>query len=63
MVVAELSLEAVRMRVGTDLPDAEATALVAWYANTGAGVASFPDADLRGVEPPLRSTPGPVVRR
>jgi hypothetical protein len=53
------SLDEVRRRVGTPLTDAEARALADWYASLGAAVSKFPAADLKAVEPPLRSTPGP----
>jgi cytochrome c553 len=51
--------EAVRQVVGAELSDAEAAALADWYAALARGVAAFPQADLKAVEPPLRSTPGP----
>ena len=51
--------EAVRQVVGAELSDAEAAALANWYADLARGVAAFPQADLKAVEPPLRSTPGP----
>lgn len=37
----------------------EAQALMDWYAALAANVARFPAADLKQVEPPLQSTPGP----
>jgi hypothetical protein len=37
----------------------EAEALAEWYAGLARAVAAFPEADLKGLEPPLRSTPGP----
>jgi len=51
--------EAVRQVVGAQLSDREAAALANWYAALARGVADFPQADLKAVEPPLRSTPGP----
>ena len=51
--------EAVRQVVGAELSDAEAAALADCYAALARGVAAFPQADLKAVEPPLRSTPGP----
>jgi hypothetical protein len=43
--------------VGTPLTPSEAEALAKAYATLSAQVASFPD--IRHVEPPLRSLPGP----
>jgi hypothetical protein len=51
--------ELVRLLVPGDVDDAAARALVDWYASIARGVAAFPEAELRGVEPPLRSTAGP----
>ena len=45
--------------VGPNVSDAEAAALAEWYRNLARGVADFPQADLKGVEPPLRSVAGP----
>jgi hypothetical protein len=56
------SRDAIREIVGSDLSDRDAEALAAWYAGFALGVAGFPAADLKRVEPPLRSTPGPVAR-
>jgi hypothetical protein len=55
-----LSQRIVREIVGAWTTDDEAAALAEWYANLSRGVAAYPEADLKGVEPPLRSTPGPV---
>ena len=57
--MAELSVDMVRVLLGVDVDDQAAAALVDWYANLSRGVAAFPEAELKGVEPPLRSTPGP----
>jgi len=57
-----LSKEQIRRIVGAHLSDQDAEALAGWYASFGAGVEAFPEQDLKRVEPPLRSTPGPVVR-
>jgi hypothetical protein len=54
-------MEEMRHIVGADLSDAEAEALAAWYANLARSVAAFPADDLKRVEPPLRSLPGPVA--
>jgi cytochrome c553 len=54
-------MEEMRHIVGADLSDAEAEALAAWYANLARSVAAFPGDDLKRVEPPLRSLPGPVA--
>jgi hypothetical protein len=45
--------------VGVELSDEEAQALAAVYASLARNVAAFPSADLKQVEPPLRSVPGP----
>ena len=59
--MAELSPESVRLILGVDVDDQAVAALVTWYANLSSGVAAFPAADLKAVEPPLRSTPGPTA--
>jgi hypothetical protein len=51
--------EAIERIVGSDLTDEEVAALVDWYTNLARAVAAFPEAALKGVEPPLRSVPGP----
>jgi hypothetical protein len=60
-VPESLSKDVIREIVGIDLSDQDAEALAAWYAGFARGVAAFPAADLKRVEPPLRSTPGPVL--
>jgi hypothetical protein len=57
--MAELTPEIVRVFVGGAVADQAASALIEWYANLTRGLASFPEMDLRTVEPPLRSMPGP----
>jgi hypothetical protein len=57
-----LSKEHIRQIVGAALSDQDAEALAGWYAGFSRGVAAFPAQDLKRVEPPLRSTPGPVAR-
>jgi hypothetical protein len=52
-------LEWVREVVGGGVTDAEAEALAAYYATLAKAVAGFPSEQLREVEPPLRSVPGP----
>jgi hypothetical protein len=54
-------MEEMRHIVGAELSDAEAEALAAWYANLARSVAAFPADDLKPVEPPLRSLPGPIA--
>ena len=54
--------ETVRRVVGAELSDEEAEALLGWYATIARGVAAFPASDLKDVEPPLRSVPGPPSR-
>lgn len=51
---------AVARRIGVALSDEEAAALADWYADIARRMAEFPQADLNLVEPPLRSTPGPL---
>ena len=51
----------VREIVGVELADQDAAALSAWYAGFASGVAKFPAADLKQVEPPLHSVPGPMA--
>jgi hypothetical protein len=53
-------LEDVRAIMGVELSDDDAKALAAAYASLARGVAAFPADDVRNVEPPLRSIPGPV---
>jgi hypothetical protein len=62
MPMAELSIDMVRLLLGVDVDDQAAAGLIDWYANLSRGVAAFPEADLKRVEPPLRSTPGPAER-
>ena len=52
--------EQVRRIVGGDLSEEEAAALSHWYANLARGLSALPEADLRNLEPPLRSAPGPA---
>jgi hypothetical protein len=59
--MTKLSPEDVRSMVGTPLADAEASALADWYLALSSAVANFPSAELKGIEPPLRSTPGPLT--
>ena len=62
MAEQRLPVEVIRALVGRQATDAEVAALAEWYANLARRVAAFPWADLKGVEPPLRSTPGPPGR-
>jgi hypothetical protein len=55
----ELIPELVRLLVPGDVDDEAARALADWYTAIARGVAAFPEAELRAVEPPLRSTAGP----
>jgi hypothetical protein len=57
--MTQLSPDEVRRRIATPLTDVEASALADWYVALATAVAAFPEDDLSGVEPPLRSTPGP----
>jgi hypothetical protein len=56
-----LSADEARRIVGTDLSAAEAAALAEWYTALARNVGTFPAGDLKPVEPPLRSTPGPLT--
>ncbi len=56
------SNDEIRQVVGIELSEQDAEALRGWYASFARGVAAFPAADLKRVEPPLRSVPGPVGR-
>jgi len=49
--------------LGVELTIDEAEALAAWYSSLARGVAAFPAADLRRVEPPLRSVPAPLIQQ
>jgi len=54
--------ETVREIVGGELSDTEAKALLASYAALARAVATFPQTELKDVEPPLRSVAGPLAR-
>ena len=58
--MAELSPDMVRLLVGVEVDDTTAAALIEWYTNLSRGIAAFPEADLKGVEPPLHSIAGPT---
>jgi len=58
--VVELTLEEIRRILGAHITDEEAQTLAGWYANLARGVAAFSQAEMKCVEPPLRSTPGPT---
>lgn len=49
----------VREVVGAELSDDEADALIAISTAMSRAVAAMPAMELKGVEPPLRSVPGP----
>jgi hypothetical protein len=51
----------VRQVVGGGVSESEAAALAAYYATLAKAVAAFSTAELRDVEPPLRSVPGPLA--
>lgn len=59
MVAMDLTPDDVRELV-PELTSDEARALAEWYAGLARGVAAFPQDDLRRVEAPMRSTPGPA---
>ncbi len=54
-----LKPEEARRILGVGVSDEDAAALATWYANLSRSVAAFPAADLKDVEPPLRSIAGP----
>ena len=56
-----LPAQQVRDIVGVELSEQDAGALAGWYAGFARGVAGFPAADLKRVEPPLRSIAGPTT--
>lgn len=53
------SVEEIRDVVGVELTTEDAQALADLYATLAEKAAAFPAHDLKQVEPPLRSTPGP----
>jgi len=50
----------VRRLVATPLTDMEASGLADWYAALADALNRFPLQELKLIEPPLRSTPGPA---
>jgi hypothetical protein len=52
--------EEIRRLIGADASDAEVAALIDWYTAQAKLVAAFPAEDLKRVEPPLHSIPGPT---
>ena len=56
----KLSAEEILRVVGDSVTPDEVKALADWYATQSALVAAFPADDLKSVEPPLRSIPGPT---
>jgi cytochrome c553 len=61
-VSESLSKDEIRRIIETELSEQDAEALAGWYAGFARGVASYPPDDLKRVEPPLRSVPGPVAQ-
>ncbi len=59
--VSELTPARVRESVGAAVTEVQARGLAEWYAALVRDLAAFPEADLREVEPPLRSMPGPTA--
>jgi hypothetical protein len=57
----EVTPEMVRRLLGIEVDDAAASTLIEWYANLSRGIAAFPEAEVKSVEPPLRSIPGPIA--
>jgi hypothetical protein len=58
-MVDSLNPEDIRQLLESRIAEEDAAALATWYAALARGVAAFPAADLKDVEPPLRSVPGP----
>ncbi|HEY3063417.1 MAG TPA: hypothetical protein VGL99_30980 [Chloroflexota bacterium] len=52
-------IERIRALVGPEVSDEQAQALATYYANLSQTVAAFATDELRALEPPLRSIPGP----
>jgi hypothetical protein len=52
--------EEIRRLIGADVSQGELQALIDWYTAQARLVAAFPAEDLKRVEPPLRSVPGPT---
>jgi hypothetical protein len=59
--VTDLSPDSVRDTIGLPLSDQELGALLDWYTSLSRAIEKFPEAELKAVEPPLRSTPGPTA--
>jgi hypothetical protein len=51
--------EEIRRLIGADMSQQELQALIDWYTAQAKLVADFNADDLKRVEPPLRSMPGP----
>jgi hypothetical protein len=60
--IVELTPEQLRELMGAVLTDAEAQALAGAFAAQQSAMAAFNFAELKGLEPPLRSTPGPKLQ-
>ena len=54
-----MTVQYVREVIATPLSDADAEALAAYYEALARAVQTFATDELRNVEPPLRSVPGP----
>jgi hypothetical protein len=52
--------EEIRRLIGAEASHSEVLALIDWYTAQAKLVADFPAEDLKRVEPPLRSVPGPT---
>jgi hypothetical protein len=61
-VSESLGTDEIRRILGVEVSEQDAEALLAWYAGFARGVVAYPQADLKRVEPPLRSVPGPSAR-
>lgn len=59
--VTDLTRDVVRQIVGGGVSDDAAGVLLETYGNLSRAVAAFPAADLKAVEPALRSMPGPLA--
>ena len=55
----QADIERVRRLVGANVTDEQVRALTSYHETLAQAVAAFATAELRAVEPPLRSVPGP----
>jgi hypothetical protein len=58
-VSESLGQDEIRRILGVEVSAQDVEALAGWYAGFARQVAAYPQDDLKRVEPPLRSVPGP----